>query len=112
MRTGALVAGFFVPGLSVWLRGPRLWGQAALAASAILMMIFVVWLGYPAANIAFGLLISLHATGLVYYCDPMMAGEPLHSRLAFTFFILMAVGLLLYLPARNFVQGHWVFVAA
>jgi hypothetical protein len=108
MKTGALIAGFFVPGLAVWLRGPRLWGQAALAASAALIMIFIVGLGYPAANFAFGLLISLHATGLVYYCHPLMAEEPFRSRLAFTLLVLLAIGLLLYLPARNYIQEHWV----
>jgi hypothetical protein len=108
MKFGELVAGFFVPGLAVWLRGPRLWGQAALAGSAALALIFIVGLGYPAANFAFGLLISLHATGLVYYCNPLLAGEPFRSRLAFTFLTLLAIGLLLYMPARGFVQAHWL----
>jgi hypothetical protein len=108
MKIGEMVAGFFVPGVAVWLRGPRLWGHAALAGSAALSLVFIVWLGYPAANIAFGLLISLHATGFVYYCNPLMAGERFRSRLAFTFLMLMAIGLLLYMPARSFIQGHWV----
>jgi hypothetical protein len=108
MRVGELVAGFLVPGLAVWLRGPRLWGHAALTGSAVLLMVFVVWLGYPAANLAFGLLISLHATGFVYYCSPLLAREPFRSRLAFTFLTLLAIGLLVYLPARHFIQAHWV----
>src|ERR1039458_3237933 len=81
---------------------------AALAGSAALFLIFIVWLGYAVANLAFGLLISLHATGFVYYCNPLMAGERFRSRLAFTFLMLMAIGLLLYMPARSFIQGHWV----
>jgi len=104
-KIGEMIAGFFVPGLAVWLRGPRLWGRAALAGSAVLILFFVVWLGYPAANFAFGLLISLHSTGFVYYCNPLLAGEPLHRRLAFTFLTLLAIGLLLYMPARNYCQG-------
>jgi hypothetical protein len=108
MKIGEMVAGFFVPGVAVWLRGPRLWGHAALAGSAALSLVFIVWLGYPAANIAFGLLISLHSTGFVYYCNPLMAGEPFQRRLAFTFLMLLAIGLLLYMPARSFIQGHWV----
>jgi hypothetical protein len=107
-KIGEMIAGFFVPGLAVWLRGPRLWGRAALAGSAVLILFFVVWLGYPAANFAFGLLISLHSTGFVYYCNPLLAGEPLHRRLAFTFLTLLAIGLLLYMPARNYCQGHWL----
>jgi hypothetical protein len=108
MKIGEMVASFFMPGLAVWLRGPRMWGQAALAGSAALFLIFIVWLGYAVANLAFGLLISLHATGFVYYCNPLMAGERFRSRLAFTFLMLMAIGLLLYMPARSFIQGHWV----
>ena len=108
MKLGELWAGFLVPGLAVYFRGPRLWGQAALAGSAALILIFIVWLGYPVANLAFGLLISLHATGFVYYCNPLMAGESFRSRLAFTFLVLLGIGLLIYLPARNFVQDHWL----
>jgi hypothetical protein len=106
MQIRELVAGFFVPGLAVWLRGPKLWGRAALAGSLVLAAIIIVWLGYPVANLAFGLLISLHCTGLVYYCQPLMAGEPFRGRLAFTFLMLLAIGLLLYLPARNLIQEH------
>jgi hypothetical protein len=105
---GGLVAGFLVPGLAIWLRGPRLWGHAVLAASAALILVFIAWLGCPAGNFAFGWLISLHCTGFVYYCSPLMAGEPLRHRLALTFLMLLAFGLLLYMPARWYIQGHWL----
>jgi hypothetical protein len=108
MKIGELIAGFFVPGLAVWLRGPWLWGQAALAGSATLLLIFIVWLGYPAANLAFGLLISLHCTGFVYYCNPLLVGEPFRARLGFTLLMLLAIGLFLYLPAQSFMQRHWL----
>ncbi len=108
MKTAELVAGFFVPGLAVWLRGPKLWGNAALVSCAALSLVFIIGLGYSMANLAFGLLISIHATGFVYYCNPLMASEPFRNRLAFTFLTLMAIGLLLYMPVRNFIQGHWL----
>lgn len=108
LKIRGLVAGFLVPGLAVWLRRPGLWGRAALAGCALLLSIFIVWLGYPAANLAFGLLISLHATGFVYYCNPLLAGESFRNRLAFSFLTLLAVGLLLYLPARHFLQEYGV----
>jgi hypothetical protein len=108
MKIRELMAGFFLPGLAVWLRGPRRWGKAALAGSAALLLIFIVWLGYPAANLGFGLLISLHATGFVYYCNPLMAREPLRSRLAFTILVLLAMGLGLYLPIQHAIQTHWL----
>jgi hypothetical protein len=108
MKIGELAAGFLIPGLAVWLRGPRQWGRAALAGSAALLLIFIIWLGYPAANAAFGLMISLHASGFVYYCSPLMAGENLRSRLAFTILVLLALGLGFYLPIQHAVQTHWL----
>lgn len=108
LKISELIAGFLIPGLAVWLRGPRLWGFGALTASLLLLGIFTVWLGYFAGNLAFGLLISLHATGLAYYCSPVMAGEPFSRRLSFTFLLLLAVGLLVYMPARHLLLAHWV----
>jgi hypothetical protein len=108
MSVGRVIAGLLVPGLAVYLRGPRTWGQMAMGACAVLFLIFIVWLGYPAANLAFGLMISVHATGFVYYCNPLLVQETLRSRLGFTFLVLLFIGLALYLPARNLIQGHWL----
>lgn len=106
VMVGELVAGFLVPGLAVYLRGPRLRGQAVLVACAMLLLVYIVWLGYPAANLAFGLLVSMHASGFVYYCNPLLAEESFRSRLTLTFLVLVAMMLLLYWPARSLVQAH------
>ncbi len=108
MKIGELAAGFLIPGLAVWRRGPRRWGKAALAGSAVLLLIFIVWLGYAAANLAFTLLIALHATGFVYYCNPLMARKPLRSRMMFTILVLLALGLGLYRPIQHAIQTHWL----
>jgi hypothetical protein len=106
MTVAELLAGFFVPGLAVYFRGPRLWGRAALLTSVALLLLYVVWLGYPAANLALGMLISIHSTGFVYYCKPLMAEENFRSRLTFTLLALLAMVLLLYWPARSLVQQY------
>ena len=108
MKAGAVVAGFFVPGLAVWLRGPRVWGHMAMLAGSVLMLVFVIWLGYPLANFAFGLLLSMHCSGFVYYCNPVLVREPFLQRLRFTVLILIGLGLVVYLPARTYIQGHWL----
>lgn len=105
---GRLIAGFFVPGLAVWLRGPKLWGQVALTGSVLLLLVFIVGLGYGAGNVAFGLLISLHCSGFIYGCNPLLAGESFACRLAVTFLVLLAIGLMLYVPARHYAQQHWL----
>jgi hypothetical protein len=106
VKFGWMAASLFVPGLGVWLREPRPWGYAALAGSAVLILIFIAWLGYPAANLAFGLLLALHASGFAYYCNPLVAGEGFQTRLAFAFLTLLVIGALIYVPALNFTQRH------
>lgn len=108
VRLGRLVAGFLVPGLAVYLRGPRLRGQAAMSACAALLLIYVLWLGYPVANMAYGLLLSLHVSGFTYYCQPLLGKEPLRLRLTVTVLVLLAMLLVLYWPARELIQQHLV----
>jgi hypothetical protein len=103
-----LVAGFLVPGLAVYIRGPRRWGKAALAGCGLLLLLFIVWFGYPAGNLAFGLLLSIHITGFVYYCSPLLSEASFQSRLLFTLLTMMALSLLIYLPIRNVVLQHWL----
>lgn len=108
MTLGGVVAGFLVPGLGVYLRGPKLWGYAAVAGCGLLALLSIVWFGLMAGNLAFGLLLSLHVSSFVYYCDPWIRDEPFGSRLRFTLLILLAIGLLLYLPGRIYVKNHWL----
>ena len=75
ISVGGIIWGLLVPGLAVYIRGPRFWGKIALSACALLFLLFIVWLGYPFGNYAFGLMISIHATGFVYYCSPPPAGK-------------------------------------
>lgn len=108
MTAVGLVASFLVPGMGVYLRGPRLWRWAGFAGCGLLLPAFLAGFGYPAGNLAFGLLLSIHVTGFVYYCKPLLANEPLQSRLAFTLLALITIGLLVYLPARSYIQRHWL----
>jgi len=52
MKASDLLLGFFVPGLAVHLRGPRILGRAALATSALLVLVYIICIGYPTANLA------------------------------------------------------------
>src|SRR6202040_2784905 len=54
-----MIGCLLVPGQAFWVRGPAPWGKVALTSCGLLMLIFIVGLGYPAANVAFGLLLSI-----------------------------------------------------
>jgi len=108
MTWGGLVTGFLVPGLAVYMRGPRRWGKNAMIGSGFLFLSFMVWFGHPVGNFAFGLLLSIHTSGFVYYCSPLLQEGQLRSRLFFTLLILIALGLVIYLPLRNAILQHWL----
>ena len=100
-----LIAAFLVPGLGVWLRAPRWIGRAALAAAAFLVFSFLLFLGQHLDNLVFGMLLSLHASGFVYYCTPLIDPR-LWPRLLFSMAMLVAILLLVYLPAQALMQAY------
>lgn len=103
-----LAGSFLIPGLGIYLRGPRLWGKVAFAACGLLFSEFIIWLGYPFGNYAFGLMLSVHVTGFVYYCRPLLTNLEFASRLLFTILVLITMGGLVYTPARSALQEHWL----
>jgi hypothetical protein len=101
-----LAACFLIPGFGFYLRGPRILGRAMMGVCALLFTIFIVWLGYPIANIACGLMVSTHVSGIAYYCDSFLRQWELQWRILFTVLALMAVGFLFYAPLRQAIQNH------
>ncbi len=79
-----------------------------MAVCAALFLCFIIWLGYPFGNFAFGLLLSVHASGFIYYCSPYLLGKPFSERIIFTVLALLGIGLMLYMPARHVLQNHWL----
>ena len=55
----AFIASLLVPGIAFVVRKERLIGRAILLGYGLLALVFIVWLGYPVANIVFGLMLSL-----------------------------------------------------
>ena len=105
ISVGAILKSVWWPGIAFYVRGEKLVGVAVICGSVLLAGVFIVWLGYPAANIAFGLLLSAHVTGLVFLCSPWLAGARFRFRLGFTLAVLLAVGLV-YAPLRNLFQAR------
>jgi len=94
--------------MAFYLRGERLIGQAILLGCAVLAAIFIIWLGYPVANVAFGLLLSAHATSVLFLLNPWMAGVRFIFRIMFGMVVLLAVGGCIYSPLRSQLQAHYL----
>jgi len=105
---GELIKSIWWPGIGFYVRKEKLIGAAIICGSVLLASIFIVWLGYPAANIAFGLLLSAHVTSLVFLCAPWLAGVRFRVRVAFTFAVLLVLGLFAYAPLRNLFQTNFL----
>jgi hypothetical protein len=103
-----MIGCLLVPGLAFCARGPAPCGKAALTSCGLLMLVFIVWLGYPAANVAFGLLLTIHSTGVVRLFDGLMSGARLKTRILLSIAVFMAIGLLVYRPAQTFTEAHWL----
>ena len=108
MTCQGVILGLLIPGLAVQLRGPRFWGTLALSACAVLLLLFVVWLGSPLGNFAFSLMLSLHVSGFVYYCSPYLRDREFSIRLLFSVLALTGIGLGFYLPLQHTIQKHWL----
>jgi len=102
------LAALLIPGLAFWLRRQRRIGQAIMAAWALLLAVFILWLGYTVANFAFSLMLSLHATSILFLISPWLRGARLFFRLLAGVATLFLLGALLYVPLRNQLQNRWL----
>ena len=103
---GAIFKSLWWPGIGFYVRGEKLIGTVVICGSLLLASVFIVWLGYPAANVAFGLLLSAHVSSLVFLCNPWLAGARFRARLGFALAMLLVTGLFVYAPLRNLFQAH------
>lgn len=94
------VVGFLVPGVAVYFCWPERLGRTALLVAALLAFVFLSELGHPLGNLALGMLLSLHVTGFVQWCVPVV-GTFLSRRIGFTVLTLAALICLVYLPVRD-----------
>ena len=101
------VGGFLIPGAAFWFRGLLLIGTADFLAALILLTVALVFLGNGISNLGFGLLISVHAVGLIYLFEPWLVGRSFGARVALSLAMVILLSGFLYLPVRNFVQSHW-----
>jgi hypothetical protein len=100
-----LVAGFFVPGLAFYFRLPGLIGKVALVWTAFLLMMFFLFLGSGWDNLVFGLLLSVHVSGFVLYCTPLL-GPSAWNRLLFTLAMLVTIRLIVYSSAQAVMENY------
>jgi hypothetical protein len=103
-----LALGLLVPGVAFWLRGRSPWAFPASCLCALLAGVFIVCFGLPPANIAFGLLISVHGFGFAWLCEPWLPNSSSRARILYSLGALLLIGGLIYQPLRSYIQRRWV----
>lgn len=93
--------GLLVPGYAFFRAGRRRLAQGVIAVSVAALAVFLVWLGRPAADWAFLLLISAHVFSASYALQPVLQLSRLVWRMLAGVLLFTALSLLVYVPARN-----------
>jgi hypothetical protein len=106
VSAAGVVASCFIPGLAFYLRA-RFWGVLAMGVSALLIAVFFAELGRTPANMAFGLLLAIHATGLNYLAEPWLREIRFRNRVMVSMLLLIGLAGVLYMPARAFLENHF-----
>jgi hypothetical protein len=104
---GFLILTLVVPGLAFFLLGRRILGCVLALAYALAAVVFVVKLGFPAASIAYGLLISLHSTSIIFLEGQALKDSGLGMRLAVGAATTFVVWGLIYAPLVDYAERHW-----
>jgi hypothetical protein len=97
------------PGYAFFVNGRWVLGWVFLGTYFVSAIVFVVALGYQIGGIGYGLMISAHATSIIF-----LEGHWLRERCEFGYRLMLAVVTLLavwqavYAPAVDFVERHWV----
>lgn len=104
----AFIASLLVPGLAFIVRKERLIGRAILLGYGLLAIVFIVWLGYPVANVAFGLMLAAHVTSVSFLLQHWLADARFGFRIATGLILLLLVGGGIYAPLRNELQTKYL----
>lgn len=102
------IGGLLLPGVAFYARGERLIGRVVLFGCAALAVSFFVWLGYPVANLAFGLLLSAHVSSILFLFSPWLSGTRFRFQFMFGLALLAVVGGCIYAPVRNQIQENYL----
>ncbi len=99
-----VIGGVFIPSLGYWGRWPRKHAALASLGAFLLFLLFFVFLGTEWANWMLGLLLAVHATGLLLLFRIWLIEARLRFRLMLIVALLIGLYGMLYSPFQNFVQ--------
>jgi hypothetical protein len=104
----SFVVSLLIPGWGFRARGGVGLAGPVMAMCAVLALAFVVFLGRPLANLAFGLLLAAHTVSVYYLVLPLLQEARYRFRFVFILVLLTMFAFAGYLPIRDYLQSHWL----
>ena len=105
---GQVILSLLLPGFSLFVNGRKKVGAVFAALYVTSAACFVVWLGFPISSAGYGLMISVHASSLVFLEDCAWRDKyEFGIRFALAGATLLLVWLAVYRPVANFAEAHW-----
>jgi hypothetical protein len=98
--------GLIMPGFSFRDAGWTTLGNATMLAWAVAALIFLIWLGYGVSTFAFGLMMSMHVSSILYLHNRSFPGMRVLKRLVFSLVLLLAVSQLVYASALKLCHNY------
>ncbi len=103
------VLSLVVPGYAFFASGRPILGWPFLGGYCLAALLFGVGLGYQAGSVGYGLMISAHASSIVFLEGCRLRGRyGFGFRLVLAVVTLLAVWLAVYSPAVGFIERHWI----
>ena len=93
-----------LPGYSIRRFGFKAIGNLVILTYLLCAAVFLIWLGYAAANYSFSIMLSLHVTSICFLLRYLIPDWKLMARLAAALAILFSVAVLIYLPTRHLIE--------
>jgi hypothetical protein len=102
------VASLLLPGYALIVDGREILGRAFMGAYFFAALVFAVALGYQLGNVGYGLMISAHASSLIFLESRALRNYSFRLRFGLAIVTLLALWLGVYSPVVDFAQRHWL----
>jgi hypothetical protein len=98
--------GLVVPGFAFLDAGWKTLGKVTLLGWIVAALVFLAWLGHGVSTFAFGLMMSMHVSSILYLHNRAFPGMRVLKRLVFSLALLFVVGQLVYASALRLCHNY------
>lgn len=105
---GQVILSLLLPGFSLFVNGRKKVGAVFAAIYVASLVCFVIWLGFPISGAGYGLMISVHASSIVFLENCAWRDKyDFRIRFALAVATLLLVWLAVYRSVINLAEANW-----